>query len=386
MRTVKKLLALSAILFTSSAIYAGEPYVSPSFDQGWSFGIDGGATTPLKNHAFFGDMRGWVGAHLQKQISPAFGLGVESYWGVNTSSWSGRRHAPAFDNSYTGVYGAVDLPTLFGGMRCGGRLFGMELAAGAGFGHEYDNDGANNTGPKDRNYFATKAGLNFNFNVNNHITLSVRPAVIWNMTGTEGAPLDVEQTSAAYTARNATFNITAGVAYRFGRGIQCASNLASEEIDALNGKVNSMRAELASAIGLLKAEELRTDDLQSQLRNCRESLREVSADNMESILYVYYELAQSNIRESQQPIVEMIASYLKSNPEAKVIVKGYASKEGELEFNERLSADRAESVKSMLESKYGIASDRIKAEGCGILEQFKELSWNRVAICIITKE
>ncbi len=82
----------------------------------------------------------------------------------------------------------------------------------------------------------------------------------------------------------------------------------------------------------------------------------------------------------------MIASYLKSNPEAKVIVKGYASKEGELEFNERLSADRAESVKSMLESKYGIASDRIKAEGCGILEQFKELSWNRVAICIITKE
>ena len=206
------------------------------------------------------------------------------------------------------------------------------------------------------------------------------------MTGTEGAPLDVEQTSAAYTARNATFNITAGVAYRFGRGIQCASNLASEDIDALNGKVNSMRAELASAIGLLKAEELRTDELQNQIRECRESLREVSADNMESILYVYYELAQSNIRESQQPVVEMIASYLKSNPEAKVIVKGYASKEGELEFNERLSADRAESVKSMLESKYGIASDRIKAEGCGILEQFKELSWNRVAICIITKE
>ena len=147
-----------------------------------------------------------------------------------------------------------------------------------------------------------------------------------------------------------------------------------------------MRAELASAIGLLKAEELRTDELQNQIRECRESLREVSADNMESILYVYYELAQSNIRESQQPVVEMIASYLKSNPEAKVIVKGYASKEGELEFNERLSADRAESVKSMLESKYGIASDRIKAEGCGILEQFKELSWNRVAICIITKE
>ncbi|MCM1482855.1 MAG: OmpA family protein [Muribaculaceae bacterium] len=380
-----RIIAAAAGLLTAASMYAEGQYIAPSIEKGWSFGLDGGVTTPMKHHAFMGDMRGWVGAHLQKQISPAFALGVESYWGVNTSSWTERKHAPAFDNSYTGVYGAIDLTTLTCGFKCEGRVFGLELAAGAGFGHEYDNDGPNNTGPEDRTYFATKAGFNFNFNVNRHVTLSLRPALIWNMTGTEGLPLGIEQTSAGYNGNLCTFNVTAGVAYHFGEGIRCVSAMDNGEINDLNAKVNAMRGELADCMGVLAAEEARMAELNSALAQCRSKAPvKESLTGKETILYVYYELASPVIRESQQPVVEMVADYLKNHPKANVIIKGFASEEGEEAFNERLSAERADAVRTMLQNKYGIAADRIKAEGCGILTQFKELSWNRVAICILT--
>ena len=39
-----------------------------------------------------------------------FALGVEGAFGVNTSSWRNRvRSSTAFDNSYVGAFGAVDL-------------------------------------------------------------------------------------------------------------------------------------------------------------------------------------------------------------------------------------------------------------------------------------
>ena len=40
-------------------------------------------------------------------------------------------------------------------------------------------------------------------------------------------------------------------------------------------------------------------------------------------------------------------------------------------------------MKDMLVKKYGIAANRINAEGQGISNMFDELSWNRVSICEI---
>lgn len=83
------------------------------------------------------------------------------------------------------------------------------------------------------------------------------------------------------------------------------------------------------------------------------------------------------------PNVEMIASYLKNHKGSKVVIKGYASPEGNLEFNQKLAANRAESVKKALINKYKISADRITAEGEGIGHMFTEDSWNRVSICTI---
>lgn len=103
-------------------------------------------------------------------------------------------------------------------------------------------------------------------------------------------------------------------------------------------------------------------------------------NNLESVRYVFFKVGSSKITADQQPNVEMVASYLNHHPSAKVVIKGYASPDGNLEFNERLAAARAESVKTALVNRYKIPESRIVAEGEGIGHMFAEDSWNRVSI------
>ena len=85
----------------------------------------------------------------------------------------------------------------------------------------------------------------------------------------------------------------------------------------------------------------------------------------------------------QMPNVEMIADYMKNHPASKVVIKGYASPEGNLDFNIRLAQNRAESVRNTLIKRFKIAGDRITAQGEGIGNMFEEDSWNRVSICTL---
>ncbi|MDE6378048.1 MAG: OmpA family protein, partial [Duncaniella sp.] len=109
----------------------------------------------------------------------------------------------------------------------------------------------------------------------------------------------------------------------------------------------------------------------------------VSDTTFSSVRFVFFRIGQSKVAADQLPNVEMIADYMKHNPESTVVIKGYASQDGNLEFNERLAQSRAQSVKDVLIKKYGVKADRIKAEGQGIGHMFKEESWNRVAICTL---
>lgn len=370
------------------AAQAQQAYETPAFGDNWSLGLDGGVTTPLAHgHEFFGDMRGAAGLHLQKQLSPAFALGVEGYWGVNTSSWYGYKRNVAFDNSYVGAYGAINLMNLFGGYNCNGRVFEIEIQAGAGWGHNYANEGADQTRDKDYNYLATKAGLNLNFNLCRALTLSIKPSVTWNMTGSsyEG-PIDVEQTSAAYSRKHATFNLMAGLTYNFGPGFKCADTKNQSEIDALNAQINSLRSQIDACNAEAAASQAKKAAVAAELDACKNRKPEVVekvSDNLQSVRYIFYKVGSSKITIDQQPNVEMVASYLKNHKDSKVVVKGYASQDGNLDFNIKLAKARAESVKTMLIKKYGIAADRITAEGEGVGHMFSENDWNRVSICTL---
>lgn len=378
---MKKSIVFAAVALGAISASAQQALEQPKFFDNWSLGLDGGVTTPITHHAFFGSMRGLVGLHVDKQITPAFALGVEGQFGVNTSSWKGTPHSStAFDNSYVGTYGTVDLFNLFGGYNCSKRAFTIEALAGAGWGHDF----VNHENGCDYNYFVTKAGLNFNFNVSDKVTIALKPSVAWNMTGNE-----VSQTSVAYNAKSATFNFQAGVTYHFGGSkFACVQPYNQAEIDALNGQINDLRSALDSESARANAAEAKANGLQNDLNAClnrpaqKEVVKEVN-NNLSSVRYVFFRIGSSAITADQQPNVEMIANYLKNHKDAKVVIKGYASPDGSAEINEKLANARAEAVKTQLVNKYKIAANRISAEGQGVGNMFSEESWNRVSICTI---
>ncbi len=374
---MKKIILMAAVASVAMSVSAQKALETTSFCDNWSLGLDGGVTTPMNHHAFFGDMRAIVGLHLDKQITPAFALGVEGAFGINTSRVNGLQSNTAFDNSYVGAYGAVNLFNLFGGYNCEGRFFDIEAVAGAGWGHYFE------TRTADYNYFATKVGLNFNFNVAKKLTIALKPSIVWDMT-TEGA----SQSSAAYNVNFANFNLMAGVTYHFGNGFNCVRPYDQAEVDALNGTINELRAALevktANNIELAAKNAALAADLEACQSRKPVLVKEVKETNtLNSVRYVFFKVGSSKIGADQQPNVEMIATFMKNHPNSKVTIKGYASPDGPEEVNVRLAKQRAESVKTALVKKYKIAADRIIAEGEGIGNMFEEDSWNRVSICVL---
>lgn len=395
---MKKILLVAAATATVFAAQAQKAHEYANFGKNWSIGVDGGVTTPMVDHAFFGSMRGVAGLHIQKQLSPLFGAGIEGNASVNTSSWNpsaqaynNGRSTTAFDQLYVGTYGTANLSNLLLGYSCTPRFFEVEALAGAGWGHNMWNRATAPTDAKAahvyENYFVTKAGLNFNFNVNKNVTIAFKPSVAWNMTGSKTQPLNVANTTAAYDVHNAAFNAMVGVTYNFGgNGFTCVEPKDQAEIDALNAQINELRAALDASAIALAASQAETAACAAELEACKnrpaQVVKEVN-NNLNSIRYVFFKIGSSVITTDQMPNVEMIASYLKNHANSKVVVKGYASQDGNEAFNIKLAANRAESVKKALINRYKISADRIVAEGEGIGHMFTENDWNRVAICTV---
>ncbi len=377
---MKKTLLLSAMGLMTLGASAQIAIEQPSFSQNWSIGLNGGVATPMVNHPFFESMRGTFGAQVAKQVTPTFGLGVEGNAYVNTSSWAGPHSSTAIDASYVGAFGTVDLMNLFGGYQGYTRPFTIAAIAGAGWGHDY----YTKSEAKDHNYMAAKAGLNFNFNVSDDATIYLQPAVVWDL-----SDANVKQTSAAYDARNATFNLTAGVNFNLGgRQFNPVVPMDPVLIDGLNAQINALRADLEASTAANVAAGATIAELTNQLQQkptVVETTQVVTEVNnyLNSVRYVFFKIGSSVITPDQMPNVEMIASYLKNHPNSDVVIKGYASKDGPEDVNIRLANARAESVKNALIKKYGVAANRIKAEGEGIGNMFEEESWNRVSICTI---
>lgn len=382
---MKKLCIAAAAVLSVAGAASAQNLEGSKLTDNISITLKGGVATPLHGQgaSFWQNMRGVAGVELRKQLTPVFGLGVEGEAGVNTSTWNRSQSLHnVFDNSYVGVFGTVNFNNLFAGYAGQPRVFEVEGVAGAGWLHTY----MPKSQGKDSNSFGTKAGVNFNFNLGQSKawTLSIKPAVVWNM-----APGDYRgQSTVYYDGDNAAFELEAGITYHFlnSNGTHSFAYVAPCDFTAVNEQINALRAENAALQAANADATAAAAVLAAQLDECMNRPVKVVTEtnnNLESVRYVFYKIGSSKITNDQLPNVEMIADYLKHNPTANVVIKGYASQDGNLDFNLKLAAARAESVKTALVNKYGVKADRIKAEGEGIGHMFKEESWNRVAICIL---
>lgn len=387
---MKKAILLAALALGVCSAQAQTTVAGSKFSDNWSFTLKGGgvfATKTVGGESFLKTGRGIVGAEIRKQITPVFGIGVEGEWSVNTSSWTGLKSGNVFDHQYVGAFGAVNLMNAFAGYAGAPRVFEIEAVAGSGWLHAYyPHSGVPSY---DANSFATKVGLNFNFNLGEAKawTISLKPALLWNMNG------DVSSDKYAsylgydshYNFNNMYFELEAGITYHFKNSNGTHSFVVvtpfdQAEVDALNAQINSLRGELESCGANNAALQAKLADLQAQLDACnrRPPVVEKVIKDLDNVRYVFFNLGSATIQANQQPNIAMTANSLKENSNATVKVDGYASKDGSLAFNERLAGRRAEAVKKAL-VKAGVAESRIKAEGKGIGSLFENNTWNRVA-------
>ena len=376
-------LGLGSLSAQTTDIEAEEEQVV-KFRDNWSVGVNVGIVSPLVDHAFFDNARANMGINVNKQLSAIYGLTVEYMWSINTFESNA-----AFDAANLMLLHRINLNNVFTKYKGKPSLFEVELLAGMGWLHENDHYyNSNGDFWKDGNWVSSKVGFNFNFNIGEKKawTVAIKPAIVWNLSG---AIADGDEEHLQYNVNRAVWDISVGAVYRFknsnGKHYYSNSCRHTGEIAALNATIGNLQGELAGKDRALHNAQGTINDLQHQLDECRnrkpEPAKEIVAAENEYL--VFFRQSSSKVDAMQKANVERLANYLKKNANAKVTISGYASPEGNAEYNQKLSEKRAQSVKNLLVKEYGISESRIiKTEGKGVGTIFETPKYNRVSICV----
>ncbi len=392
MRKLFTILALAAITLGANAQYEGHKF----FDN-WSLGVSAGAITPTVNHPFWKSCRPNFGVELTKQVTPVFAIAVEGRANVNTTPSKN-----AIDQMNVSYLNKVNLTNLFCGYKGKPRFFEIEAVAGMGIGTDFvpstqditnyaGNINLNDETTDDYSYLTSKFGLNLLFNLGSKKawTFALKPAIVYNLDGQFFPGTQTYASGAHWDVRASAIELRAGLTYHFksSNGEHYFTKVRpydQAEVDGLNARINALRGEVADRDARISALENEVNDLRNRKPQVVEKIveRVVEGQSTNALeTAVYFQCGKSVIPASQLPSVERVASYLKNHADSKVVVRGYASKDGPEALNIRLAEARAQAVKNLLVKKYGIAESRIDAAGNGISEMFSEAEWNRVSIC-----
>ena len=360
------ILAAICSIMTVSAQSQSNYCGSSKFFDNVSIGVVGGVETNLNDwNAPQGAVAGIV---LNKEISPIFGVTLEGNTNINgLRNWaSDASHfhcANTFDGLSVYLTPRVNLTNALLGYKGSPRKFEVETVTGLGYGNfAYDDS---------HNALLAKAGLNLNYNLNDAVTVMLRPAVIY----------DLSATNVKFDSRFAVAQLTAGIVYHFKtsngtRSFKKAKLYSQSEVDALNAKIKDLQSNLETANKAVKTNAINTVD----------TVYTESPSSLGNV--VSFTLNSAKVDETQMANLDNAVRILKENPDLKVTLKGYADKNtGSATYNKRLSVRRAEAVKKVIVDKYGIDTDRIDVLGVGDTEQlYNDNNWNRVVIFVEKKK
>ncbi|WP_297978405.1 OmpA family protein [uncultured Capnocytophaga sp.] len=388
-----RILSIAVLVASAMGANAQEKAISYSkFFDNWQLGVKGGGFSDTHREAFLKNTRATFGLELEKQISPAFRLGVEGMAYVRPVAFDENPTYNNFiDQTNVSLVGTINLSNLILGYKGAPRFFEVEGFAGLGWRHTYLQNivpGVNTRENAVTNGMTAQFGSNLLFNLGESKKWAVKlsPAIIY------GVDTPAKNSANSLNSVNSITQLTAGVVYRFkgsngARHITLANTVApapdTTELDRLRASLKEKESELTDNQKKIKKLEEELEAERNKKPQVIEKTVTKSKKTLESV--VTYRVGKTTIESSQLPNVERIATYLKKYPNSKVVIKGFASPEGNLEKNQKLAADRAESVKKILVTRYKISSDRIQAEGNGIGDMFSEPDWNRVSISTIVE-
>ena len=336
---MKKFILIFVAMFTfATSMFAQEQtnYTGSSkFTDNVSVTVQGGVLTSFDN--FYSGHTAMAPIALigvDKYINPWFGVGVEARTLIGTGNGSYNTKT-TFD--WVNLSGYVKFNVLnmfnYNGER---RTFEPVVYTGIGWGHS--------TACLHTNQATYRAGVELNLNLGKEKAWGIvlNPSVVWG-----------GMTEHKLNKHDGSFEVTAGIVYHFktsnGTRTFAKPHLYSQsEIDALNARINELNSKQAVV---------------------KEVIKNTSVTNVvESTYIVTFAKSKSYLTDEAKKNLDKITGT--------VVIEASASPEGTTEFNQKLSEDRANAVKSYLESR-GVKVT--KATGLGVVGNES----NRIAIVTV---
>ena len=377
--TMKSLFAASLLALGTTSAMAQATYTDQNgdeytFNKHFFLDLQGGAQYTL-GEAKFGDLLSPnVQLDLGYQFSPVFGMRLQANGWQSKGGWAGFRAQKGetpYNAQYKYKYVAPGLDFMFNlsNLFCGwnpNRVLNVTAFAGAGANIAWDNDEVNELAATMKNMNAYnleylwdgtkvrpygRAGLELAFKVSKSVSLML-----------EG---NANIISDKYNSKKADnpdwyFNALAGVRINLGKSYTKKVKPVEEPAPAPAPKQEYVapKPEPKPAPVEKKVEEIRRD--------------------------IFFTINSYKIAPAEDAKIREVVDYLGKNPEAKVVVTGYADKgTGNDVINDRIAAKRAAAVVWMLTKKYNIPSERITEESKGArVQPFAENAENRVTIMI----
>lgn len=376
---MKKLGLLFAAAAMAVSVNAQTVTESKTFDN-FYIGINGGAQVKTTGESWMNNLNSNAGLRIGRWFTPVFGLAAEGnvYFNDHCKHYMPQSKTVARYMN-VGLIGTVNLSNWFAGYKGEPRLFEVVPVFGFGWGHTFGTAAGDNE--KELNALTSKAGIDFTFNLGKAKAwqVYVEPSMNWSLNGYgyDGVAYDINQSA---------FQLNAGIVYKFknsngSHNFTIAQLRDQNEIDGLNSQINSLRGDLNDKDAQLSAKDKQIKDLQNALDECNKKPKyekPATATNLQPT--VLFRQGKAVVDKSQMPNIELIAQYMKNHEDAKVEIKGYASPEGNKDFNQALSEKRAEAVKNVLVKKYKIAANRLTTKGMGATDKlFKQVEFNRVS-------
>lgn len=352
----------------------GKAYTVETNGFGSNWFISGGVGAQM----YFGDNDGE--ADFGKRISPALDIAVGKWFtpGIGLriayNGLQAKGAAPFANDAYVkggqysnGYYKQKwnmanfhgDVLFNLSNMICGyneDRLYSFIPYVGAGLAHSWSEPKENNLG--------INAGLINRFRLSSALDLNVELRGL------------LMKNSFGGTRKEAMGGVTVGVTYKFKkRGWNAISTIPmvpESQLAAMRDKMNSLQGE---------NESLKRDLVAAQNKKA-EVIVEKEAGFVPRLVVVF-NIGKSKVSKREYMNIESISKGIKANPGKTFVVCGYADKgTGSADFNLKLSKKRAEAVRDLMVSEFGVPSSQLKVEYKGGVGDmfYNQASLSRVAI------
>ncbi|MBR1388805.1 MAG: OmpA family protein [Prevotella sp.] len=377
MKKLMMILAVAAMTVQSASAQKALEN-SKTFDN-WYIGILGGANSKTTHNSdFFSNVNPHAGLRVGRYYTPVVGWVVEGdvFFRDKAFGLSDQDYVKALN---VDLLGTVNLSNWFGGYLGQPRVFEVVALGGLGWNHIFKSKSSV------KNDLISKLGFDLTFNLGEAKAWQIylEPAINFNLTS---------DSRVKYNVNNSALQLSLGINYKFGtsngtHNFKEAQLRDQGEIDDLNARINELRGENDKKDMRIARDIRRIAELEDSLAAAKNVKPTVVKNVVTKVVNnnvlqptVIFGQGKSAVDAAQMASVAMIAQYMKNHPESRILIKGYASPEGNPELNQRLSEARAASVKNALVSRYGIPASRLETQGMGATDElFDEVDFNRVA-------